>query len=273
MQTKETGKQHNYEKDMKRLQRLRPMDDDFMRCIFKNNLPLAQKVLRIILDKPDLKLVKLETQADMKRLLGARSICLDALGEDDNGKMYDLEIQRDDKGADPHRARYHSSVMDVENLDASEAVDTLPDTYVIFITENDIYDEGLPVYPIERMNVLIDKPFADGEHILYVNGAYRGDDAIGKLMHDFSCADPDEMIDKDMAEVTRYYKESEKGVSNMCKIFDEIRGEGREEGRKEGRIDIALELIALGEDSYEKIAKVTKLSLEEVKQLAEGVPA
>ena len=84
-------------------------------------------------------------------------------------------------------------------------------------------------------------------------------------MHDFSCADPDEMIDKDMAEVTRYYKESEKGVSNMCKVFDEI----REESRK----DIALELIALGEDSYEKIAKVTKLSIEEVKQLAEGVPA
>jgi len=269
MHTEEKKKQRNYEEDIKRLQSLRPIDDDFMRCIFKDNLPLVQKVLRVILDKPDLNLVKAETQVDMKRMLGARSICLDAVGEDEEGKIYDLEIQRDDKGAEPHRARYHLSVMDVENLDADEQFDTLPDTYVIFITENDIYEEGLPMYPIERMNVLLDKPFADGEHILYVNGAYRGDDDIGKLMHDFSCANPDEMIDSDMAEVTRYYKESEKGVATMCRVFDEL----REETRREMRMNIAMELIALGEDSYEKIAKVTKLSLEEVKELAEGISA
>jgi len=269
MHTDEKRNERNYEDDLKRLQKLRPMDDDFMRCIFKDNLPLAQKVLRIILDKPDLKLVKAETQVDMKRLLGARSICLDAMGEDEEGKIYDFEIQRDDKGAEPYRARYHSSAMDIENLDVSENFDALPDTYVIFITENDIYEEGLPVYPIERMNILLDKSFADGEHILYVNGAYRGDDDIGDLMHDFSCANPDEMIDKDMAEVTRYYKESERGVASMCKIFDEL----REETALYKTREIAMELIELGEDSYEKIARVTKLSLAEVKELAEGMPA
>ena len=30
-------------------------------------------------------------------------------------------------------------------------------------------------------------------HILYVNGKYRGDGEVGKLMHDFSCTDPDDM--------------------------------------------------------------------------------
>ena len=29
--------------------------------------------------------------------------------------------------------------------------------------------------------------FEDGSHILHVNGAYRGDTPIGRLMHDFSC--------------------------------------------------------------------------------------
>ena len=269
----ENRKSDTYEEDMKRLQRLRPMDDDFMRCMFKNNMPLAQKVLRVLLNNSDLKLVKLETQVDMKRLLGARSVCLDALGEDAEGKLYNLEIQKDDKGAGPYRARYHSSVMDVENLSSGEDFEELPETYVIFITEKDIYEEGLSVYPIERMNVRSGKPFADGEHILYVNGAYRGNDDIGKLMHDFSCANADDMYDADMAEATRYYKESEKGVTSMCKVFDEIREEGREEGEIKGRVDIALELIELGEDSYEKIAKVTKLSLEKVKELATEVPA
>ena len=54
----------------------------------------------------------------MKRLGGARSICLDAYGEDFSGKKYDLEVQREDKGAEPYRARYHSSCMVIENLDS-----------------------------------------------------------------------------------------------------------------------------------------------------------
>lgn len=42
----------------------------------------------------------------MKRLGGARSVCLDAYGTDPDMKKYDLETQRADKGAEPHRSRY-----------------------------------------------------------------------------------------------------------------------------------------------------------------------
>ena len=50
------------------------MDDEFMRCLFKDNIPLAQLVLRIITGKPDLLITDCQTQKDMKRLAGARSI-------------------------------------------------------------------------------------------------------------------------------------------------------------------------------------------------------
>lgn len=149
METEIQRKEREHQKDLQRLRGLRPIDDDFMRCIFKDNLPLVQKVLRIIINKPDLNIIKAETQVDMKRLLGARSICLDAFGEDENGKKYDMEVQRAEKGAGAHRARYHSSAMDIENLNAREEFEALPDTYVIFITETDIYKKGLPFYPIE----------------------------------------------------------------------------------------------------------------------------
>lgn len=76
-----------------------------MRCLFKDNIPLAEFVLRIITEKQDLVITECETQKDMKRLAGARSICLDAYGTDSTGKRYDLEVQRQDKGADPHRAK------------------------------------------------------------------------------------------------------------------------------------------------------------------------
>ena len=186
-----------------------------MRCIFKDDIPLVQHVLRILTGKDDLEIVSIETQADMKRLVGARSLCLDAFGTDSTGKKYDLEIQRADKGAGAHRARYHSSVMDVENLDAGEEFEALPDTYTIFITENDIFARGKAFYPIERMNLGTGDLFGEVEHIQYVNGSYEGDDAIGILMHDFRCSNPDDMIDDKMAAKTRYFKETEEGAHKV----------------------------------------------------------
>jgi hypothetical protein len=235
-----------------------------MRCIFRDNTKLAQKVLRILLRNKELNVLSVETQADMKRLAGARSICLDVLGIDNTGKKYDIEIQRADKGAGAHRARYHSSVLDVESLHSGDEFETLPETYVIFITESDIYNQGLPYYRIERINIDINESFNDGEHILYVNGAYRGDDEIGKLMHDFSCPNPDDMLDEDLAKISRYYKETQEGVEAVCKVMEDMRKEAVLENSRE----IAKNFIELGVVSYEDIAKATGLSLSEVQKLA-----
>lgn len=52
--------------------------------------------------------------------------------------------------------------------------------------------------------------FGDGSHILYVNGKYRGNDEIGKLMHDFSCTNPDDINYEILAKKARYFKQDEK---------------------------------------------------------------
>ena len=230
----ETKLERRHREDLERLKRFRLMDDTFMRGLFKDDIPLAQLVLRIITGMPDLTLLTCETQADMKRVTGARSICLDAYATDSRGRKYDIEVQRADSGADPHRARYHSSVMDVENLDEKQDYRELPDTYVIFITEKDYYKSGEPLYVIEHMNRTLSQPFEDGAHILYVNGEYRGDSALGKLMHDFNCTDAGEMNYELLAQKTRYLKENPKGVSEMCKVMEELRNESYAEGRAEG---------------------------------------
>nr|WP_286154186.1 PD-(D/E)XK nuclease family transposase [Sporofaciens musculi] len=252
-----------HQKDLQRLAQLRPIDDDFMRCLLKDNIPLAEFVLRIITGKKDLIITDCEIQRDMKRLAGARSICLDAYGTDSDGKKYDLEIQKAGDGADPHRARYHSSVLDVENLHSGQEFKELPDTYTIFITEKDFYGMGEPVYPIERMNLASGMPFADGEHILYVNGEYRGDSDLGKLMHDFSCTKADDMNFELMAESTRYLKEDPKGVSMMCKIMEDMRNETL----KESAVNTARRMIIDGILTLEKISEYAGLSLDEVKKL------
>ena len=104
-ESEQQKKERERQEDLQRLRGLRPIDDDFMRCLFKDNIPLAELVLRIITGKKDLVVIECQTQKDMKRLAGARSICLDAYGTDSENKNYDCEIQRADKGDNPHRAR------------------------------------------------------------------------------------------------------------------------------------------------------------------------
>ena len=73
-------------------------------------------------------------------------------------------------------------------LDAGDDFSKICDSYVIFITENDVMGRFLPMYHINRhIEELENEPFEDGNHIIYVNGAYKNDaTAIGKLMHEFA---------------------------------------------------------------------------------------
>ena len=253
-----------HEQNMEKLKAFRPIDDEFMRIILRNNKPLAEFILQVITDKKDLKITEEVTQYDLKRLVGARAICLDAYCTDDAGKKYDIEIQRADAGANPHRARYHSSAMDVENLSSGQDFTELPDTYTIFITEKDFYGTGLPVYLIDRVNKGTGQDFGDGEHIIYVNGEYEGDSEIGDLMHDFRCSDGNDMWCPLLAEATNYYKKDSKGVMEVSKIMDEF----KEEVLYDDRVDTAKRIIEFGNISLEQISQVTKLPLEVIQKLA-----
>ncbi len=135
----------------------------------------------------------------------------------------------------------------------------MPDTYTIFIIEKDFYGQSEAVYPIERINLATGKSFEDGEHILYVNGEYRGESAMGKLMYDFNCTKADDMNFELMANRTRYLKENPKGVSEMCKIMEDMRSESLKE--------VALRMLSAGKYALEEIANISGLSLDEVKKL------
>lgn len=263
MTIKPLSKEEEHKRNLEQLAAYRPLDDDFMRELFRDNLPLAQYVLRVITGIDDLVLTREETQADMKRLVGGRSICLDVFGEDSKGRKFDIEVQRANNGARPKRARYHSSAMDVEFLQKNQEFEELPITYTIFITENDVFNSGEALYPIERINTVLGKPFGDDEHIIYVNGAYVGDSEIGRLMHDFRCSNADEMYCELLAEKTRYYKENPKGVSGMCKLMEDRLNESA----YNRNIQIVIDMLSDGGYSYEQITKISRLTFPEIKEI------
>lgn len=51
--------------------------------------------------------------------------------------------------------------------------------------------------------------FADGSHIIYVNGENRDNTSLGCLMHDFFCTKAQNMHYNILAEKIRYFKETE----------------------------------------------------------------
>lgn len=247
---------------IEKIQELCLLDDDFMTVVFEKK-ELAEFLLRIILEMPDLTMVCSKTQHNLKNLYG-RSVRLDILAEDSKGKIYNIEVQRDDRFANPERARLYSSLIDAGFSKKGEKEVKLPETFVIFITEKDVLGDNQPIYRIDRRIEGSGRLFGDGVHIIYVNGENREDTALGHLMEDFACKDPDRFYYRELADETRFYKHDEKGVLRMCKIMEELVNESMEEGKKQ----IALNMLADGKLSVKDIAKYCGLTVTEVKELA-----
>lgn len=66
------------------------------------------------------------------------SAILDVHAVDSEKKEFDVEIQRSDAGAGAKRARHNSSLLDAHILKPGDDTEDIPDSYVIFITENDV---------------------------------------------------------------------------------------------------------------------------------------
>ena len=218
--------------------------------------------------RQDITVKSVRTQEPMKNLQG-RSAILDVHAVDSTKKEFDIEIQRKDSGAGAKRARHNSSLLDAHILKAGDDTEDIPDSYVIFITENDVMKGNQPIYPVERYVTIGENKvlFGDGSHIIYVNGKYRGDDEIGKLMHDFSCTNPEDMNYEALAKKARYYKQDEKGVAAMCKIMEDMRREAAQQAEQNKARKMAIRMIKAGKMSLEDIANYTELSLDTIKEL------
>lgn len=218
------------------------MDDIFMRNVLKDSA-CTEYILKVIMDQDNLKLEDQILQADYKNLQGRSSI-LDCIALDNSGRKYNIEFQNADSGASMKRARYHGSLVDANTLETGQVPNDLPDTYIIFITENDTLGCNLPIYHINRTIEENCQQCHDQLHIIYVNSSFQDDTTLGRLMHDLHCSDPHDMHSEILAQRVLELKETQKGVDIMCDKLNELIVEERNEGEKRG--------ILIGEAQGEK---------------------
>ena len=241
-----------YEKYKGILKNLTMMNDVFMRNVFKKQ-ECTEYVLQVIMGRKDLKVLDQVLQKDYKNLQG-RSAILDCVVRDADGKQFDIEIQQDVEGASPKRARYHSGLMDMNTLNPGQDFDELPETYVIFITRDDVLGYDLPIYHIERKIKEVQADFKDEAYIIYVNSHRQDDTELGRLMRDFHCKNAGDIHSEVLAKRVYELKENQEGVDFMSREMDEIYNDGVKYGEELGRT----QGVAEGEM---KKAKETALTL------------
>ena len=223
-----------HQEDLQRLRGFRLLDDDFMTKVFED-ISCAELLLRIILNDEGIRVLEAHSQRGIKNLQG-RSVKLDILAVDSHNRVFNVEVQRSDRGAGAKRARYNSALIDANVTEPGDQYEDLNETFVIFITENDVMKAGLPIYHIDRVVRETGKLFEDEEHIIYVNSQIKDETKLGRLMHDFSCTDAKDMYNKVLADRVRYFKEDERGVDIMCREMEIMRNQAHEEGIEKGRI-------------------------------------
>jgi hypothetical protein len=217
-------------------------DDDLMSMVFDGNIEATELLLRIILKRDDITVVSVVGQRVLKSpVVGGRNVRLDILAKDSTGKFYNVEVQRDSKGAHIRRARFNSSMMDTRMLKEGKDFPQLQDSYMVFITQTDVFEHGLPIYTINRHFEETGEPFDDGSHIVYVNGSYRADDALGRLMHDFNCKDSQEFYYPALAKGVRHFKEQEGGRKIMSEAVERYAERYAKEHAKEYAKEYAIE--------------------------------
>ena len=253
-------------KYLEAIKRFRLIDDTFFNICFNDSPECMQLLLSIIFDRTDIIVREVVTQRSAHNLYG-RGVRFDVLAVDGDGKIYNVEIQRDSDGANPKRARFNTCLIDSREVAKSTKYQDFPEVWVIFITENDLFDARLPMYHVERVITELGRPFEDATHIAYVNGAYRAEDPIGLLMHDFFCEDPTQMHYKVLAKRADFFKHETRGVNAMCEIMQELMKSEREEWLNEERTSTAMEMLRDNEP-MDKIIKYSRLSQQRIDELS-----
>ncbi len=214
----------------------RLFDDTFMSKVFDGQKAETALLLQIILEDPGIKVISVHAQVEIKNLQG-RGVRLDIRAKNSKGIIFAVEVQRDNSGAIPKRAREISSLLDANSLKPGLDFNKLPETYVIFITEHDVLKKGKPIYHIDRVITETDELFGDMEHIIYVNGETDDDTELGRLMHDFHCTQASDMHYPLLAKRVKYFKETQRGRNSMCAIVEEYANEIFEEKAKKALLN------------------------------------
>jgi len=135
------------QRDIERIRRLRPIDDDFFK-VYVRPKEVVKEIVDAILMKDNV-IQYYETEAVMKNLSG-RTVEFDLYAVTDDDVHINIEVEKSKGRATPKRARLHSSSLTSSITYPGQSYEKLQDTYVVFMSEENVLDEDVFIQNIER---------------------------------------------------------------------------------------------------------------------------
>lgn len=135
---------------------LRNLTDDCVFSVCMKNKNFSKIVLELILDIDIMELEYVDVQKAIMSSPEYKDVRLDVFIKDINGKLYNVEMQREDSDNIRKRARFYQGVMDVSTLLKGSKYKELPESYVIFLTDFDLFGKGRCVYTFKNRCVEVD---------------------------------------------------------------------------------------------------------------------
>ncbi|MCR4907219.1 MAG: Rpn family recombination-promoting nuclease/putative transposase [Lachnospiraceae bacterium] len=125
--------------------------DDFMFCkILSSNKDLCKALLELTLGIKIKKIEIVKEQTPIEQKYDARGIRLDIYVEDEDGTVYDIEMQTTLKKDLPKRTRYYQGMIDLQLIGRKADFKDLKRTYIIFICMSDPFGKQFPVYTFDN---------------------------------------------------------------------------------------------------------------------------
>ena len=238
-------------------------DDELFLFSCYGNTAMTELILGIILGQP----VKVRSFTPQKTLTNAKlsdkSVRFDVEVELADRTMCDIEVQNTLDAGFRQRTRYNAASLDTHMLRKGQPYTEPRRSIVVVITPSDPFHKGLPVYHVSRTVQETGKEYGDGSGIVYLNGQWDGDDAVGDLAHDLRYTRPEEMRYDVLREAVKPYKDL--GGGQMMKTAREIFTEqGIAQGRMAGIAEGKTEMLRKMGEAKRLLAE--RMSVSEVMQ-------
>ena len=239
-------------------------DDDFFAVVMEDKAA-AQEVLRVLTGIEDLTVLDVKTQYSIRNF-DTHSVVLDALAEDSEHRVYNMELQVSDRDDHQKRMRYYQANIDISYLDKGKNYEELPEVYLIYMTKFDLFKMGRTKYVVDRVISGTDVVLDNGAHELYINAANHDGTAVAELMQFFTETGTRKQQFPELSNRIQYLKEEKKGVTHMCEAVRKYGDECREKGAQQERMETIREALKMKMPA-EGIAKLVRLPVEEVRKL------
>lgn len=237
---------------------------------------VMELMLEIILGR-EISLKEPQAEKELRGHIDGKNVRLDVLGEDDEGNLYNAEVQKINTGSLLKRSRYYHSMIDHRMLDAGNVnYNELKESYVIMIAPFDLFGKGLFRYDFSMTcHQHPELKLEDGARRIFLNTHGITETGVSNELiellqyiehsNDATAHNCSSQRVKQIHHKVNAIKDSEEVGIRFMNAWEEKVYE-KQEAREEMAIEIALKMKTMGL-SDEQIKEATGLSDLKLKEL------